>query len=59
MGLASCPKCWDTPCRCGHEYEDWNVKDLDDQIVMLQRVRAGKEPRVDPAPTHLNILVGM
>lgn len=20
MALSDCPKCWDTPCTCGHEY---------------------------------------
>jgi len=23
MALSDCPKCWDTPCRCGYMYKDW------------------------------------
>lgn len=38
MALTDCPKCWDTPCRCGHEYQSWSIKDLESQITMLQRV---------------------
>jgi hypothetical protein len=26
MGLSDCPKCWDTPCVCGHEYEGRSEK---------------------------------
>lgn len=22
MAMSDCPKCWDTPCTCGHEYEN-------------------------------------
>lgn len=23
MALSDCPKCWETPCACGHEYRNW------------------------------------
>lgn len=65
MSLSSCPKCWDTPCRCGHGYRYWSVKDLNAQIEMLTKVRDDKitttppsAPPVrttnhaDPDPTH-------
>lgn len=25
--LSDCPKCWDTPCRCGHSYEFLSKKE--------------------------------
>ena len=42
MAMSDCVKCWDTPCRCGHDYQHWSVQDLTDQINMLTRVRAEK-----------------
>lgn len=24
MALSDCPKCWDTPCCCGHEYKTYS-----------------------------------
>lgn len=39
MALSDCEKCWDTPCRCGHEYRDWSVDALNAQIAMLTKVR--------------------
>lgn len=23
MSLGECPRCWDDPCTCGHEYRNW------------------------------------
>jgi hypothetical protein len=23
MAMSDCPKCWETPCVCGHEYKNW------------------------------------
>jgi len=43
MGLSDCVKCWETPCRCGHDYKDWSIKDLNDLITTLQRVLDDKE----------------
>jgi hypothetical protein len=42
MAMSDCIKCWDTPCRCGHDYKDWSEKALEDQIAMLQGVLAMK-----------------
>lgn len=42
MAMSDCIKCWDTPCRCGHDYSHWSEKDLEDQIKMLQRVLSEK-----------------
>lgn len=36
--MFSCSGCWDSPCRCGKEYQDWSIKDLQDQIKMLEEV---------------------
>lgn len=30
MALSDCPKCWDTPCRCGWEYREWSKADRED-----------------------------
>lgn len=38
MALSDCPKCWDTPCECGHEYRSWSVKRLERLIQTLQDV---------------------
>ena len=42
MSLASCPKCWDTPCTCGHEYQNWPREELDKLIQVLQTIRNKK-----------------
>ena len=23
MSLHDCPKCWDNPCTCGYQYQNW------------------------------------
>ena len=43
MGLSDCVKCWETPCRCGHDYRSWSVKELNELITTLQLVRDDKE----------------
>lgn len=42
MSLSDCPKCWETPCCCGYEYKDWDIKRIKDQIKMLQKVLKNK-----------------
>lgn len=42
MSLSDCPKCWDTPCTCGHEYQDWTVERLEAQIQMLKAIQFKK-----------------
>lgn len=42
MSMSDCIKCWETPCCCGHEYKDWSILRLDEQIAMLQKVLAAK-----------------
>lgn len=48
MGMSDCVKCWDTPCRCGHDYAHWSEKDLEAQIKMLQVVLATKQAPPQP-----------
>ena len=43
MSLSDCPKCWDTPCTCGHEYESWSKEGIYKHIAMLARVLTVKE----------------
>jgi hypothetical protein len=38
MSMSDCPKCWDTPCTCGHDYESWSEERILEQIEMLKRV---------------------
>ncbi|QIG76929.1 hypothetical protein EVC30_100 [Rhizobium phage RHph_Y1_11] len=47
--MFNCEKCWDNPCRCGHEYQEWSEKQLEEQIKMLQKVLADKKrkPKTD------------
>ena len=28
MSLSDCPKCWETPCICGHDYKDYSDRKL-------------------------------
>lgn len=47
MSLSDCPKCWDTPCTCGHEYQDWSESRLEEFIktlsVVLDKKRCGTD----------------
>ena len=43
MSLSDCEKCYDTPCTCGHEYKNWSVRALENQIKMLQGVLKEKQ----------------
>ncbi len=47
MSLSDCPKCWDTPCVCGHEYKHWSVEGLRKQIEMLTKVLNEKIDKQD------------
>lgn len=38
MALSDCPKCWDTPCTCGYEYQNWTAERLTEHIAMLTEV---------------------
>jgi len=40
VSLHDCEKCWEIICVCGYSYRQWQVKDLEKQIAMLQRVLA-------------------
>jgi len=35
MSLSDCSECWDTPCTCGNDYNDWSKKEILKQILML------------------------
>lgn len=43
MSLSDCSECWDTPCTCGYGYRHWSIKQLEDQIDMLQKVMIDKK----------------
>lgn len=43
MALSDCPKCWDTPCTCGHGYKDWSRERLSAHISTLQGVLGARE----------------
>lgn len=43
MSLSDCPKCWETPCLCGHGYAKWSAKALQSFIVMLNGLVLAKE----------------
>lgn len=44
MSLSDCPKCWDTPCGCGHMYESWSVVELRGHAKMLNEIADRKAP---------------
>jgi len=48
MSLSDCPKCWNTPCTCGYEYEDWSIERLQELIDILQQVIKEKDKHKDP-----------
>jgi hypothetical protein len=52
MSLSDCPKCWSTPCECGHEYRDWKIDRLEEHIEMLSRVLAEKKKGMDEEGRH-------
>jgi len=43
--LSDCPKCWETPCVCGHEYKGWKEDKIENQIKMLEMVRNEKKTK--------------
>lgn len=45
MSMLDCPECWNIICTCGHDYQDWTVKALEDQIKMLQKVIDDKKKK--------------
>lgn len=42
MGLSHCPKCWDTPCRCGNEYQHFTTDELIKLIKALAQLLEDK-----------------
>ena len=34
--MFDCPKCWETPCVCGHEYKDRTAEWINKLIRVLQ-----------------------
>jgi hypothetical protein len=47
MSLSDCPKCWNIPCTCGYEYEDWSIERLQELIDILQQVIKEKDKHKD------------
>jgi hypothetical protein len=54
--LTDCPKCWDTPCTCGHEYEQeyWTVERLKALIFVLLGVLKKKKRQSDAQRDNKN-----
>lgn len=51
MAMSDCIKCWDTPCRCGHDYSHWTNHEIEAQIAMFQRLLENRktiEVRMQP-----------
>ncbi len=36
MSMSDCPKCWETPCRCGNEYRHLSAEELRRLIQALR-----------------------
>jgi hypothetical protein len=48
MALSDCPKCMETPCCCGYEYQFWSterVREMCDLLTGLLKRREGGEKR--------------
>jgi hypothetical protein len=43
MAMSDCANCWDTPCTCGYDYTDRDLKYIDDLIQTLQWVKSTRE----------------
>lgn len=35
MALSDCPKCWDTPCTCGHYWRDYSLEAKKKQVEAI------------------------
>jgi len=35
MSLSDCIKCWNTPCTCGYEYQEYGVENLSEYILNM------------------------
>ena len=53
MSMSDCPKCWNTPCDCGHDYKDWPVARLEEMVSMFQGLIAEKTRQAKPKPKKL------
>lgn len=51
MALSDCPKCWDTPCICGHMYEQMPVETVRKIHEATGRVLADRAEPSGPNPT--------
>jgi hypothetical protein len=51
MSLSDCPKCWDTPCSCGHEYKNWSVER---KVKIISAIIGMKEKDVAKMITQYN-----
>lgn len=51
MGMSDCPKCWDTPCTCGHDYRGWSLdkllefRDMIDEVIAEKRSEKPKSSK--------------
>lgn len=38
MSMSDCEKCWDTPCMCGYDYRNWDIKRLIELRNVLDKI---------------------
>lgn len=43
--MSDCEKCWETPCRCGHDYKRWSIDDLRELLSAVKKVLKSKVAR--------------
>ena len=53
MSLSDCIKCYDTPCRCGYNYEDWSLKELTAFINTLIKIYYKKYYKKEPFDMYI------
>jgi len=42
MAMSDCPKCWETPCKCGYEYQYYSDEELVDFITSILKYHSNK-----------------
>lgn len=45
MAMSDCVKCWDTPCRCGHDYRNWSKESKVELILAVVGGVIGSDSR--------------
>jgi len=58
MSLSDCPKCWDTPCTCDYDWEQWSLERLKKHREMIDKIIVAKSlhPPMDALAYAVSII---